>query len=338
MNPDAEKSPGPVMRRAGFALHQPPVAALTDFRTPLADVFYVVHMGIMEVPRETWSLGIGGLIERPVTLTWETLAAMPRRTVIAAHECAGSPLAPEKPVRRVANVEWQGVALADVLGQAGVKPEARFLWSTGLDSGEFGGAPRGQYRKDLPLAKALAAGTLLATHINGQPLSPERGGPVRLVVPGYYGTNSTKWLCSLELRAERAQGYYTTTLYNDVIESGGMTVRRPVWGIAPHAIIVSHQADGSVLSGPQEIRGWAWALSGVALVEVSVDGGSTWSTAELGPRVDFSWQQFTLPWAPAPGTHRLVCRAVANDGAIQPAQGARNAWFSLQIIVESRKP
>ncbi len=322
------------MLRTGYVLHQRPAAALTQFRTDIPDVFHVSHMGIMQLSTDGWQIEIGGLVERPMAISWDQFSQMPRRTVLAAHECAGSPLAPTKPVRRVANVQWEGVPLAEVLGQVGVKPAARFLWSTGADAGTFAGVEQAFYQKDLPLEKALSEEVLLATHINGEPLAAERGGPVRLVVPGFYGTNSTKWLRRLELCEARSPGYFTTTLYNDTVEQDGKQFRRPVWSIAPHSLIVSHSTEAMVQSGLQEVRGWAWAASGIASVEVSVDGGTSWQQANLGPRVDFSWQKFSLAWAPDTGSHHLICRAIGNDGSRQPETGARNEWFSLHVRVQ----
>lgn len=327
----SDAAASPVMLRSGFELQQPPVAALKSFMTPTADMFYVTHLGVVGMSSATWSLRIGGLVEKPVTLRWTDLLKFPARRVVAAHECAGSPLAPNTPVRRVGNVEWQGVPLASVLADVGVLPQARYLWSKGADTGMFNQLHHAFYQKDLPIEKALAAETLIATHINGEPLSPERGGPARLIVPGFYGTNSTKWLTELELRAERCTGHFTTVLYNDQIHSGGHTLQRPVWGIAPHSLIVSHQDRGTVTAGPQRVAGWAWAGCGIAQVELSVDGGATWQGAQLERRVDFSWQRFTLDLTLAGGGHRLLCRAVANDGAIQPPSGARNEWFAIHV-------
>jgi DMSO/TMAO reductase YedYZ molybdopterin-dependent catalytic subunit len=322
--------------RSGFELYQPPVSALRSFLTPLADMFFVSHLGVADVSAERWSLAVGGLVKKPLELTWSELRALPRRRVMAAHECAGSPLAPTKPVRRVGNVEWEGVPLSTVLEMAGIRPEARYLWSRGADTGEFNGVRHAFYEKDLPIDKALDAGTLLATHINGEPLPPERGGPVRLVVPGFYGTNSTKWLKAIELREERSPGYFTTTLYNDVIEVDGQTVRKPVWAIAPHSVIVSHEEAASVSPGAQIVEGWAWAACGVAQAEVSLDGGASWTVARLESRTDFSWQRFALEATLSPRTHRLLCRATANDGAVQPSGGARNEWFSVRIHVRNQ--
>ncbi len=321
----------PVMLRSGFELHQPPVAALKPFMTPTADMFYVMHLGVVGLSSADWSLKIGGLVEKPLTLNWVDLQRLPTRRIVAAHECAGSPLAPNTPVRRVGNVEWEGVPLSSILAGVGVLPQARYVWSKGADTGMFNQVNHAFYQKDLPIEKALAAETLIATHINGEPLSPERGGPARLIVPGFYGTNSTKWLIELDLRAERCTGHFTTVLYNDQIASGGHTVQRPVWGIAPHSLIVSHQDRGTVAAGPQRVEGWAWAGAGIAHVEVSVDGGATWQGAQLERRIDFSWQRFTLDVTLASGGHRLLCRAVANDGAIQPPSGARNEWFAIHV-------
>ncbi len=323
------------MLRSGFELHQPPVAALQSFMTPLTDMFYVVHLGVADMSAKPWSLEIGGLVERPATLTWAALRELPALRIVAAHECAGSPLFPDKPVRRVGNVEWEGVSLAAVLAIAGVLPQARYVWSRGADSGTFNGVHHPYYQKDLPIEKAFGAETLIATRINGEPLSPERGGPARLIVPGFYGTNSTKWLTRLELREERSPGHFTTTLYNDRIESGGRTHLKPVWAIAPHSLIVSHQDAVPVAVGVQKIEGWAWAGGGIAQVEVSVDGGLHWRIAQLERRVDFSWQRFCLEANLPPGEHGLLCRATANDGAVQPASGARNEWFSIRIEVQA---
>ena len=323
------------MLRSGFELHQPPVAALQSFVTPLADMFYVVHLGVADLSARLWSLEIGGLVAKPVTLDWAALQQLPSRRIVAAHECAGSPLFPDKPVRRVGNVEWDGVPLAAVLAIAGVLPQVRYVWSTGADSGTFNGVHHACYQKDLPIEKALAAETLIATRINGEPLSPERGGPARLIVPGFYGTNSTKWLTRLELREERSPGHFTTALYNDRIEYGGRTHLKPVWAIAPHSLIVSHRDAVPVAAGMQKIEGWAWAGGGVAQVEVSVDAGLHWRVARLERRVDFSWQRFCLEANLPPGEHDLICRATANDGAVQPASGARNEWFSIRIEVHA---
>ena len=133
------------------------------------------------------------------------------------HECAGSPLAPFEPTRRVCNVRWTGARVSDILGDCGIAPEARFLWSSGADYGEFSGVNVDHFVKDLPLER-LSEDVLIAYEVNGEPLPPENGFPARLVVPGFYGTNSVKWLTRLEVAVGRSESPFTTTWYNDPIK------------------------------------------------------------------------------------------------------------------------
>jgi DMSO/TMAO reductase YedYZ molybdopterin-dependent catalytic subunit len=323
------------MQKEGFDLKQPPVRMLTDFITPLRHAFVVYHMGVPRIDRAAWRLVIGGMVEHELSLSRDDLAAMPQVEFAAVHECAGSPLRPKEPVRRVANVIWRGVRLAALLDRAGVEDGAQYLWSYGCDHGTFAGVANPCYLKDLPLAEARRDDVLLATHINGEPLPDERGGPMRLVVPGFYGTNSTKWVVRLEARDIRSPGYFTTALYNDRIETDRGEVVRPVWRLAPHAIIVV-PAEGSVLTrAPLTIRGWAWGEQEIASVEVSTDGGATWAPARLASRKGREWQAFELDWVPArPGEQRLCCRATDRAGNTQPESGARNEIFRLTVTVQ----
>lgn len=183
------------------------------------------------------------------------------------------------PTRRVSHVRWGGVDLAALLADAGLSPDARFLWSYGLDGGDFAGTHCDWYLKDLPLERLQAGGVLLAYELNGAPLPAEHGFPVRLVVPGYYGTNSVKWLWRLQPADRRAEGPFVSKLYNDALDAvemaAGQPVRRPVWAVAPESIIVAPARDATLARGePVEIWGWAWSFRGVARVEISTDGGA----------------------------------------------------------------
>jgi DMSO/TMAO reductase YedYZ molybdopterin-dependent catalytic subunit len=325
-------APGVRMTHEGFLVRMPGrgVHSLTERVTADPDLFVVTHMGLAEVDPDTWRLHIGGLVKRPVTLDLPRLLAMPQHQVMSVHECAGSPLAPTEPKRRVGNIVWSGVRLADVLGQAGIAPGAAFVWSEGLEWGEFAGLPEEPFVKDLPLSKALTPDVLLAVAMNGMPLTPERGGPVRLVVPGWYGTNSVKWLGRLTLADRCAPGPFTTRFYNDPTPDGP----RPVWGLAPESILVQPAPDAPPLAERTcTVQGWAWAEAGVDRMEVSTDGGGTWMPAALEPRDGFAWQCFTLPWTPAPGQHRLLCRCTDARGVGQPEAGARNAVYLVEITV-----
>jgi DMSO/TMAO reductase YedYZ molybdopterin-dependent catalytic subunit len=201
-----------------------------------------------------------------------------------------------------------------------------------LERGDFADLKNEPYVKDLPLAKALSPEVLLATGMNGRPLSPDRGGPVRLVVPGWYGTNSVKWLGALTVSDHRAPGPYTTRFYHDPSPSGP----QPVWGVAPESILVSPAPDEPPWAGELVwIEGWAWAESGVAKVEISPDAGGSWISATLEPRRDFSWQCFRLPWTFPSGRHQLSCRCFDGNGTGQPESGTRNAVHTVIIDVKT---
>jgi len=216
-------------------------------------------------------------------------------------------------------------------------PAARFVWSSGADHGIFEGVNCEAFVKDLPLDR-IAEDVLIAYAMNDAPLSPENGFPARLVVPGFYGTNSVKWLTRMTLATDRATAPFTTRWYNDPIrdESGrptGMTT--PVWSIAPESVIVSPAPDQALAAGAAvEIWGWTWADGGVERVEVSVDGGSQWMPANVEPTANRTWQRFAVAWRPADtGRHTLCSRAQSADGRRQPFSGARNAIHCVQTRV-----
>ena len=314
-----------------------PLQELVDFRTPTAKFFVVHHLGIPAMAAAPWRLVIDGLVNRPVELGLADLVALPQVQVAAFHECAGSPLRPTVAVRRVGNVVWGGVRLKEVLQLAGVRGDAAFVWARGADSGVY--PPTGQatdsYLKDLPLPKALSDEVLLATTLNGAPLDERHGAPVRLVVPGFYGTNSVKWLTELRLEASRAPGYFTTALYNDVVVDNGVESRRPVWEVAPQSVIVAPAARSHIAAAPCRIWGWAWSMAPVKAVEISVDAGREWHHATVDAREGLCWQRFTFDWTPqARGPQQLACRATDENGNVQPDSNARNEVLRLQITVD----
>jgi DMSO/TMAO reductase YedYZ molybdopterin-dependent catalytic subunit len=324
--------PAVTMTHQGYFLRVPErgVHALTSYITEDRDLFLLAHMGLAAVDPREWRLQVSGLVIKPASFSLADLEAMTQHEILSVHECAGSPLTPDVPKRRVGNVVWSGVRLADVLEQCGLRPGAAFVWAQGLESGNFADLTDEPYVKDLPLVKAMSPELLLATGMNGMPLAPDRGGPVRLVVPGWYGTNSVKWLGALTIADRRAPGPYTTRFYNDPSQDGPV----PVWGIAPECIIVSPCPDDAPSPGkPFLIQGWAWAESGVARVEVTSDGSARWIPAQIEPRVEFGWQRFTLPWTLQPGPHALSCRCFDANGIGQPESGARNAVHTLVVDV-----
>jgi DMSO/TMAO reductase YedYZ molybdopterin-dependent catalytic subunit len=307
--------------------------------TPTDDLFAIAHFGVPRIDAASWSLAIDGLVDAPRSFTLEELKARPKTIVEAVHQCCGSPLEPRVPTRRVANVRWGGVDLAALLAELGIAEGARFLWSYGLDGGDFAGAACDWYVKDLPRERLAAGGVLLAYELNGAPLPAEHGFPLRLVVPGFYGTNSVKWLWRLHLADQRFDGLFTSRFYAD--EAGaeeiaaGLPPRKPVWATAPEAVIVAPAPGAAVARDtPTEIWGWAWSFRGIAAVEISPDGGATFARAFLEPRRGWAWQRFSLPRRPlVSGEASISARAIEAEGRAQPREGARNAMHTVAISV-----
>jgi DMSO/TMAO reductase YedYZ molybdopterin-dependent catalytic subunit len=305
---------------------------LTDQITPAEKCIVLCHLGIPEISASDWTVEIGGLVDCQGLLTMADLLEFPKVEILSVHQCAGSPLDPNKPTQRVCNVKWAGARLKMVLDRFGIRPEARFIWSAGADYGNFAGVECGAYTKDLPLDR-IGEDVLLAYEMNGSPLSQEQGFPVRLVVPGFYGTNSVKWLSRIELAAGRAPGPFTTQWYNEPDESGQQ--QQPVWAIAPQSVIV-HPRAGRPLNAGTAVRlwGWAWCDGPLARVEVSLDGGLTWIEARLEPRNERGWPKFAVDWTPFRiGPYALMSRAVASNGRQQPLAGRRNAIYSISVEV-----
>jgi DMSO/TMAO reductase YedYZ molybdopterin-dependent catalytic subunit len=311
---------------------------LIDRVTRTEDTIVLCHLGVPRIDPDHWSLSIDGLVRRPLRLTLGDLMRRPRTDITAIHQCCGSPLTPDVPKRRICNVVWSGVRLSEILTDCEPAPAARYVWSSGADYGAFEGEAIDAFVKDLPVER-IAADVLIAYAMNGAPLRPENGYPVRLVVPGFYGTNSVKWLTGLTLADARATGPFTTRWYNDSLRDDagrptGATV--PVRSIAPESVIVSPAPDQVLPVGqPVEIWGWAWADAGVRAVDVNVDSGSTWTPAAIEPSVGRAWQRFTTTWRPEHrGSRELAVRAQSRDGRSQPPVEARNAIHRVAVTVE----
>lgn len=297
--------------------------------TAQRDLFVLAHVGVPCIDVKTWTLSITGLVRASVAFTFEQIRRMPKREIESFHQCAGYPSNPKIATRRVGNVVWGGVELKALLNEIGVLPDARFLWSYGSDYGEYEGIAAAPYLKDCPLERLETGDVLLAYEINGEPLDPEHGFPLRLFIPGFYGTNCVKWLSRLHLADRRAESPFTTQLYNDP----GDDRPRPVWQIAPESVIVSPAPDTTVGAQPVEIWGWAWADGGVARVDVSTDGGAHWTATELQPRHGWSWQKFrAMAHLEGVGEAILMSRATAANGLVQPPSEWRNCVHSVRVI------
>ena len=192
-----------------------------SFLTPTESVYVIAHMGIAHVPIDGWELRIEGAVERPLRLTHAELLRRPAETIEGVLECFGNPVEPDVATRRVGNVSWRGARLWPLLEEAGVQPRASLAWLEAPDHGAFAGTSSERYIKDVPLEIVRERPVLLAWEMNGAPLTAEHGFPVRAVVPGFFGTNSVKWVSRVYLADTRPESLFTTRLYNRRVTSTG---------------------------------------------------------------------------------------------------------------------
>jgi len=193
--------------------HGMPLEALRYEITPTGLHYLLVHFDIPDVDRETWRLEIGGNVDSPRSLDYADLTALPATTLPVTMECAGNgrarliprPISQPWLVEAVGTAVWKGVPLRDVVAAAGVRPGTAELVFSGADTGVQGGETQ-EYERSLPPAEALSPEVLLAYEMNGRPLEPQHGAPVRLVVPGWYGMTSVKWLLRITAVTEPYRG------------------------------------------------------------------------------------------------------------------------------------
>jgi DMSO/TMAO reductase YedYZ molybdopterin-dependent catalytic subunit len=310
--------------------HKVRAEELTTSITPSDDVFVLAHFGIPRFDVAEWRLHVEGQVQKPLTLTLDDIKTFPKVETEAFIKCAGFPHDPTIATRSVSNAVWAGADLADVLAACGPDPAAQYLWASAPDHGSYARWSADRYRKDLPLTRVKHGGVLLAYEMNGAPLPVTHGFPLRLLIPGFYGTNSVKWLCRLQAMAERAPGTFTNELYNDPAPGGGTT---PVWRAAPEALIVAPADHDKITAGHHEVRGWCWGEQEIRYVDVSLDKGQTWRRAVTEPRRQMAWQRFHLGCDLTPGAVTIMARATDMTGQTQPERAARNAIHAINVAV-----
>ena len=336
-----------------------PDVLLDEFFTPNELFFIRSHGDTPEVDPAAFRLTVDGLVERPLSLSLADLHRLPRITVSATLQCAGNrrrelievaPIPGELPwgSEAISNAEWSGVPLREVLIAAGIQPEARHAAFLGLDETERHGH-RFQFGGSIPLGKALHPEVLLADTMNGQPLPPVHGAPLRVVVPGYIGARSVKWLSRITLREAPSDNYFQAKAYRlfpaavgpDTVdwETGMMLGESPV-----NSVICAPLAGERLPAGRVTVRGWAVAGGGreVARVDVSVDGGKSWTTASFkAGETGWTWRFWEASLDLAAGEHEILCRAFDDAAQTQPSSPAQvwnfkgyanNAWHRVRVV------
>jgi DMSO/TMAO reductase YedYZ molybdopterin-dependent catalytic subunit len=308
-------------------------------------LFYVVqHFAVPQpVAPEHWRLTIDGTVKRPLEITYEVLRRLPARTVRTVMECSGSDAnyfeyfqgMGQKPLRCeeamiLSAGEFTGVPLAAVLEQAGIGARAAHVRAEGWDQGVPASASPGTkpffYDKGLPLEKALHPDTILAWAMNGELLEHLHGAPVRLVVPGWSGNWSVKWIRRLELLEQPPDCWYHYNFYY-YGSSPNDPNKELITTIGVKSIVTSPRDDQTTLPrGLHILRGRAWSGGGaITRVEVSVDGGETWHAAHLEePRERWMWVRWSLPWEAESGQYYVMSRATDEVGRVQPRQPRYN--------------
>ena len=350
---DIESEPAELLRRLGKDDRLVPYGG-ANFGMPLDlieparerlipnDKFFVRSNGpVPVIDPMLWRLDVTGAVERPCSLSLGDLQRLGSSQIEAFLECAGNgrtrfdPLPPGTPWRNdaIGNAVWEGVALARVLDLATVKAGTVDVVSQGADFPEM--------RRGLPLAVARDPEVLVVWAMNGEPLPVAHGGPVRLLVPGWAGIASTKWLVGIEAIDRAFDGFWNTDNYVVWDERGDPL--RPVAEMPPKSVIATPAGGETISPGPVRVSGWAWSgFAPIQIVEVSTDGGHCWQVTDLHPGERHGWRRWELVWEARPGRHRLQARATDERRLSQPivapwnAKGYQmNAVHEVVVAVES---
>jgi sulfite oxidase len=340
---------------------EPTRAALAETDLTGVDTFYMRNHGpVPEVDPQTWRLRVAGLVNTPLELSLDALReGFAQHEVTAVLQCAGNRRSGLVQVRdipgeerwgpgAVGNARWAGARLADVLAAAGLRPGARYVAFTAPDVSALASPPQ-SFGASVPLCKAMSEEVLLAWNMNGQPLPRVHGAPVRVVVPGYIGARSVKWVSQITVQDEPSDNYFQATAYRLLPAEADPASAGPDGGISLGPFTVNADillpAGDTEVHGPVTMAGYAIVGDGrqVARVEASPDGGRTWRQASLAEEPSpWSWRRWraTLPLPPGPA--EVIVRAWDSAGNVQPESAAQvwnpkgyanNSWARLRFTV-----
>ena len=335
--------PGVIVRQWEPRNLEYPLPSLDGPVTPTNQFYVRSHFPVPEADAGTWTLTVDGPDFAQRSFTLADLEALGTEEKTVTMECAGNGrifLVPQPSgllweTGGVGTAVWRGTPLSAVLGELGFQPlDVLVNWDRASDPYhvQLRGADRGKlskypaplhYSRGLPLAKAMND-VLLATHMNGEPLPPHHGYPLRAIVPGWYGAASVKWLDRITVTTEPDRGFFSTFDYATFERTPAGEQLVPLTGMAVKSSLARPARGERVKAGePVVVRGAAWAGErAVAKVEFSSDGGETWADAELvdGPE-PLVWSRWRFDWTPpAPGSYTLMSRATDTAGDTQPAE------------------
>ncbi len=327
--------------------------ALRHDVTPAGLHYLLNHFDVPYVEdAATWRLEIGGRVRKPLALSVAQLKSLPQRTLRVTLECAGngrgnvSPRWPSMPwmAEAVGTSEWTGTPLKGVLEAAGVESDAVEVSFTGIDRG-FDRGHEHTFGRSLETAVAMSGDVLLVYGMNGQPLLPQHGFPLRLIVPGWYGMASVKWLSRIEVLDKPFEGFQQVQTYKfktNADDAGiPITTMRVKSLMVPPGVPDWYTQQRLIDRGVTRLRGRAWSGKGTAIAQVEVSINGQWQTATLdeakGP---FAWRGWHIDWDAKPGQYVVFCRATDVEGAMQPLEVpfdrggfGNNAVQKIQVTV-----
>ena len=342
---------GMILRSFRFADLETPVEYFNSWLTPVPHFFVRNHMHEpSELNADDWRLTIGGEVENPVTLKLAELSKLETHAVVNTLECAGNGRSLQRP--QVPGIQWgkgavstarfSGPRLRDVLQRAAVKSSGKHVMFRGLDEVPGKVPP---FIRSIPIEKALDSDTLLATHMNGAALTQHHGFPARALVPGWIGAASCKWLTEIKVLENEFVGNFMSPAYrfpNQPVKPGDAVKPEDTHPLTALNVksVISGPADGaSVKAGNVNVHGAAWAgEADVVKVEVSTDGGSTWTAANLShERARYAWRLWSYEWKAQGGNYAILSRATDSQGRTQPAVPAWNPSGYLYNAVDQVK-
>jgi DMSO/TMAO reductase YedYZ molybdopterin-dependent catalytic subunit len=343
---------GMILRSFRFLDLEAPVEYFNTWLTPVPHFFVRNHMHEpSELDANDWRLSLGGEVEKPLTLSLADLSKIETHSVVNTLECAGNGRSLHRP--QVPGVQWgkgavstarfSGPRLRDVLQRAGGKSTGKHVMFRGLDEVPGKVPP---FIRSIPIEKALDADTLIATHMNGSPLTKHHGFPARALVPGWIGAASCKWLTEIKVLEKEFVGNFMSPAYRfpNQPPQPGEAVKpedtHPLTALTVKSVIAGPTDGASLRSGRVAVHGAAWAgEADIAKVEISTDGGATWISAKLGhEQAHYAWRLWSYDWKAAKtGDYTILSRATDTQGRSQPSTAVWNPSGYLYNAVDQVK-
>jgi sulfite oxidase len=343
---------GMILRSFRFVDLESPVEYFNTWLTPVPNFFVRNHMHEpSELDAGSWRLSVGGEVEKSLTLSLAELTKLETHSVVNTLECAGNGRSLQRP--QVPGIQWgkgavstarfSGPRLGDVLRRAGVKPTGKHVMFRGLDEVPGKVPP---FIRSIPIEKALDADTLIATHMNGSALTKHHGFPARALVPGWIGAASCKWLTEIKVLDAEFVGNFMSPGYrfpNQPVKPGDAVKpedTHPLTALTVKSLISGPSDGASLKPGRVVVHGTAWAgEADIVKVEISTDGGTTWSSAKLGnDQAHYAWRLWSYDWKPGKsGDYAIQSRATDSLGRTQPATPVWNPSGYLYNAIDQVK-